>query len=64
MQRFLSQPFFVGEAFTGRAGKFVTLAKTIESFKAIIEGKYDAKPEDFFYMKGALDDLEVEPPKK
>ena len=64
VQRFLSQPFFVGEAFTGRAGKFVTLAKTIESFKAIIEGKYDAKPEDFFYMKGALDDLEVEPPKK
>ena len=64
VQRFLSQPFFVGEAFTGRAGKFVTLAKTIESFKAISEGKYDAKPEDFFYMKGALDDLEVEPPKK
>ncbi|MSR76338.1 MAG: F0F1 ATP synthase subunit beta [Candidatus Ryanbacteria bacterium] len=56
VQRFLSQPFFVGETFTGISGQFVPLAKTIESFKAIIDGKYDEKPEDFFYMKGALDE--------
>ncbi len=56
IQRFLSQPFFVGEAFTGRPGKFVPLVKTIASFKAIIEGVYDDKPEDFFYMKGAVDE--------
>jgi len=56
VQRFLSQPFFVGETFTGISGQFVPLAKTIESFRSIIEGKYDAKPEDFFYMKGGLDD--------
>ncbi len=54
IQRFLSQPFFVGETFTGISGQFVPLAKTIESFKAILAGEYDDKPEDFFYMKGAL----------
>ncbi len=54
VQRFLSQPFFVGETFTGISGQFVPLAKTIESFKAILAGEYDDKPEDFFYMKGAL----------
>ncbi len=56
VQRFLSQPFFVGETFTGISGKFVSLAKTISSFKAILAGDYDDKPEDFFYMKGALDE--------
>jgi F-type H+-transporting ATPase subunit beta len=59
VQRFLSQPFFVGETFTGLKGQFVPLSKTIESFKAILDGKYDDKPEDFFYMKGALGDIEV-----
>jgi len=54
VQRFLSQPFFVGETFTGISGQFVPLAKTIASFKAILAGEYDDKPEDFFYMKGAL----------
>ncbi|MEK7649400.1 MAG: F0F1 ATP synthase subunit beta [Patescibacteria group bacterium] len=54
IQRFLSQPFFVGETFTGISGQFVPLVKTIESFKAILGGMYDDKPEDFFYMKGAL----------
>jgi len=55
IQKFLSQPFFVGEAFTGRKGEYVPLSKTIADFKAIIEGKYDDKPEDFFYMQGSLE---------
>ncbi|MBI2024306.1 F0F1 ATP synthase subunit beta [Candidatus Giovannonibacteria bacterium] len=54
IQKFLSQPFFVAETFTGRDGKFVPLEKTISDFKGIIEGKFDSEPEDFFYMKGAL----------
>lgn len=54
IQKFLSQPFFVAETFTGRAGKFVPLQKTISDFKALLEGKYDSEPEDFFYMKGSL----------
>src|SRR3989339_699017 len=48
IQKFLSQPFFVAETFTGRAGKFVPLQKTISDFKALLEGKYDYEPEDFF----------------
>ena len=58
IQKFLSQPFFVAESFTGRSGKFVKLETTIKDFKDIIEGKYDSEPEDFFYMKGALSDKE------
>lgn len=54
IQKFLSQPFFVAETFTGHAGQFVPLKKTIQDFKAIIEGQYDNEPEDFFYMKGSL----------
>lgn len=54
IQKFLSQPFFVAETFTGRAGKFVPLKKTIQDFKAIIAGRYDNESEDFFYMKGSL----------
>lgn len=54
IQKFLSQPFFVAETFTGRKGEFVKLSQTIEDFSAIIEGKYDDKPEDFFYMKGGI----------
>jgi len=56
VQNFLSQPFFVAETFTGRAGKFVPLERTIRDFRAILGGKYDDKPEDFFYMKGALEE--------
>ena len=56
IQKFLSQPFFVAETFTGRAGKFVSLEKTIKDFKAIIDGKYDNQPEDFFYLKGSLEE--------
>ncbi len=55
IQKFLSQPFFVGETFTGRAGQYVSLEQTIADFKAIIAGKFDTEPEDFFYMKGELE---------
>jgi F-type H+-transporting ATPase subunit beta len=54
VQKFLSQPFFVAEQFTGASGMYVPLAETIRSFKEILEGKHDDKPEKDFYMKGAL----------
>jgi F-type H+/Na+-transporting ATPase subunit beta len=54
IQKFLSQPFFVAEQFTGSKGQYVPLAETIRSFKEILEGKHDNKPENDFYMKGAL----------
>ncbi len=55
IQKFLSQPFFVAETFTGRSGAYVSRERTVSDFKAIIEGKYDDRSEDFFYMKGALE---------
>jgi len=58
IQKFLSQPFFVAEQFTGRAGKYVKLADTVRSFKEILEGKYDDKSEDDFYMIGGIEELE------
>ena len=57
MQRFLSQPFFVAETFTGVAGKFVTLKDTIAGFKGIINGDYDDLPEQAFYMVGGIDEV-------
>ncbi len=54
IQKFLSQPFFVAEQFTGAKGQYVPLSETIRSFKEILEGKHDDKPEGEFYMKGAL----------
>lgn len=54
IQKFLSQPFFVAEQFTGTKGQYVPLAETIRSFKEILAGKHDDKPENDFYMKGAL----------
>ena len=54
IQKFLSQPNFVAEQFTGRKGEYVTLAETIRSFKEILEGKHDDKPENDFYMRGAI----------
>ncbi|MFA6392963.1 MAG: F0F1 ATP synthase subunit beta [Candidatus Paceibacterota bacterium] len=54
IQKFLSQPFFVAEQFTGTAGQYVPLSETIRSFKEILEGKHDDKSENDFYMKGAL----------
>ncbi len=57
IQKFLSQPFFVAEQFTGSEGKYVKLADTIRSFKEILEGKHDAKGEQAFYMKGSIDEV-------
>jgi F-type H+-transporting ATPase subunit beta len=57
IQRFLSQPFFVAEIFTGRAGKYVPLKDTVESFKEILEGKHDDKDENAFYMQGSIKDV-------
>ncbi len=57
IQKFLSQPFFVGEAFTGTPGKYVPLAETVRSVKEILEGKHDAKEEQAFYMKGTIDEV-------
>ncbi len=54
IQKFLSQPFFVAEQFTGTKGQYVPLSETIRSFKEILEGKHDDKPENEFYMKGAI----------
>lgn len=59
IQKFLSQPFFVGETFTARPGKYVPREKTVSSFKVIIEGKYDHVPEDQFYMKGSIEEVGV-----
>lgn len=56
IQRFLSQPFFVAEVFTGLKGKFLTLEETIYGFKELIEGKYDHLPEAAFYMIGNIDE--------
>jgi F-type H+-transporting ATPase subunit beta len=56
IQRFLSQPFFVAEQFTGRAGKYVKLEDTIRGFKGIIEGEYDDLPEGAFYMVGTIEE--------
>lgn len=57
IQRFLSQPFFVGEVFTGTPGAYVSLKDTIRGFKEILEGKHDDKPEQAFYMKGSIDEV-------
>ncbi len=57
IQKFLSQPFFVAENFTGRPGKFVKLEDTIRGFSEILEGKYDDVPEENFYLKGSIDEV-------
>jgi F-type H+/Na+-transporting ATPase subunit beta len=59
IQRFLSQPMFVAEQFTGIPGKYTPVAETIESFKAITEGKYDRLPEQAFYMVGGIEEAEA-----
>jgi F-type H+-transporting ATPase subunit beta len=56
IQRFLSQPFFVAEVFTGSPGKYVSLKDTIASFKGLVEGEYDHIPEQAFYMVGTIDE--------
>ncbi len=57
IQRFLSQPFFVAEQFTGTSGKYVPVAETIRGFKEIIEGKHDDVPEGYFLNAGSIDDV-------
>ncbi len=57
IERFLSQPFFVAEVFTGSPGKYITLEETIAGFKGILEGKYDELPENAFYMVGNIDEV-------
>lgn len=57
IQRALTQPFFVGEAFTGRAGKYTTLKQTIQLFREILDGIHDSKSEQAFYMIGGVEDL-------
>jgi F-type H+-transporting ATPase subunit beta len=63
IQRFLSQPFFVAEVFTGSPGKYVPLKDTLASFKGILNGEYDHLPENAFYMVGSIDEA-VEKAKK
>src|SRR6202453_2271920 len=57
IQRFLSQPLTVAEAFTGLKGKYVKVADTVRSFKEVVEGKHDEIPEQAFYMQGAIEDV-------
>jgi F-type H+-transporting ATPase subunit beta len=56
IQRFLSQPFFVAEQFTGREGRYVKVADTVASFRELVEGKCDDLPEQAFYMVGSIDE--------
>src|SRR3712207_7495200 len=57
IERFLSQPFFVAESFTGTPGKYVPVAETVRSFKEIVDGQHDDIPERAFYMKGTIDEV-------
>ena len=59
IERFLSQPFAVAEVFTGTPGKYVPLQETIQSFKGILDGKYDHLPEQAFYMVGGIEEVEA-----
>jgi F-type H+-transporting ATPase subunit beta len=56
IQRFLSQPFFVAETFTGSPGKYVQLSETIRGFNGIVNGDYDNLPEQAFYMVGTIEE--------
>ncbi|MCH8309203.1 MAG: F0F1 ATP synthase subunit beta, partial [Chloroflexi bacterium] len=56
IQRFLSQPMFVAEAFTGQEGRYVPIRDTVRGFKEILEGKHDALPEQAFYMVGPIEE--------
>jgi F-type H+-transporting ATPase subunit beta len=63
IQRFLSQPFFVAEVFTGASGKYVKVEDTIKGFKEILAGKHDNLPEQAFYMVGSIEEA-IEKAKK
>jgi F-type H+/Na+-transporting ATPase subunit beta len=56
IERFLSQPFHVAEAFTGTPGKYVPLSETIRGFKEIVEGRHDELPEEAFFLVGSIDE--------
>jgi F-type H+-transporting ATPase subunit beta len=56
IQRFLSQPMFVAETYTGRAGAYVSIKETVRGFREILGGQYDDLPEQAFYMVGTIDD--------
>ena len=56
IQRFLSQPFFVAEQFTGLQGKYVAIAETVRGFREVVEGKHDDLPEQAFYMVGGIEE--------
>jgi len=56
IQRFLTQPMFVAEAFTGRGGKYVKVSESVAGFRGILDGKYDDLPEQAFYMVGTIDE--------
>ncbi len=58
IERFLSQPFFVGEPFTGHPGQYVSREETVRGFREIVEGKHDDTPEQAFYMKGSIDQVQ------
>ena len=58
IQRFLSQPFFVAEVFTGASGKYVSLKDTIAGFKGILNGEFDELPEQAFYMVGSIEEAQ------
>jgi F-type H+-transporting ATPase subunit beta len=60
IERFLSQPFFVAEQFTGIKGKYVPVEETIASFRALVEGEYDHLPEQAFYMVGSIEEAEAQ----
>ena len=60
IQRFLSQPFFVASQFTGREGKYVSIADSIKGFKEIADGKHDGVPEQAFYLQGTIEDVHRE----
>jgi F-type H+-transporting ATPase subunit beta len=57
IQKFLSQPMFVAEVFTGRPGKYVPIKETVRSFREVLDGKHDDIPEQAFYMQGGIDDV-------
>jgi F-type H+-transporting ATPase subunit beta len=58
IQRFLTQPMFVAEIFTGHPGKYVKIEDTVKGFKELLEGKYDKLPESAFYMIGTIDEAQ------
>ncbi|MDD4614281.1 MAG: F0F1 ATP synthase subunit beta, partial [Caldisericia bacterium] len=57
IQKFLSQPFFVAEKYSGKEGRYVSIAQTVEGFSQIVNGKCDDVPEDHFYMVGTIDEV-------